>query len=100
MVNYKRVLKHAMARRSFLLKSALVSTISATLFDEFSSAYQSYNTTLSKVNHTETQPFVFVDTQGNIKLLTDMVDDDGSDEGIFAVSMAEDGWMEYLALQE
>ena len=81
-----------MARRSFLLKSAL----SATLFDEFSSSYQSYNPSETS----ESKPFVYVDTEGNIKLLTDMVDDDGSEEGIFAVSMAEDGWMEYLALQE
>jgi hypothetical protein len=87
-----------MARRSFLLKSALVSTISATLFDEFSSSYQSYNTTHS--DPSTSKPFVYVDTAGNVKLLTDMIDDDGSDEGIFAVSMAEDGWMEYLALQE
>ena len=96
--------KHVVARRSFLLKSALVSKISATLFDEFSSSYQSYNSSYStsgtSSENAEEKPFVYVDTEGNVKLLTDMVDDDGSEEGIFAVSMAEDGWMEYLALQE
>lgn len=84
-----------------MLKSALVSTISATLFDDFSSSYQSYKSTYSSTSDTsEAKPFVYVDTQGNVKLLTDIVDDDGFEEGIFAVSMAEDGWMEYLALQE
>ncbi len=81
-----------MARRSFLLKS----TLSASLFDEFSSSYQTYNPSL---DHTD-KPFVYVDPLGNIKLLTNMVTDNESDDGIFAVSVAEDGWMEYLALQE
>ncbi len=81
-----------MARRSCLLKSA----ISATLFDEFSSSYQSYNPSQESAS----TPFVYVDPNGNIKLLTDMVLDNGSEDGIFAISMAEDGWMEYLALQE
>jgi hypothetical protein len=81
-----------MARRSFLLKS----TLSASLFDEFSSSYQTYNPSL---DHLE-KPFVYVDPLGNIKLLTNMVSDNESADGIFAVSIAEDGWMEYLALQE
>jgi hypothetical protein len=74
-----------------LLKSAL----SASLFDQFSSSYQVYEDTPQPHS-----PFVYVDTEGNVKLLTSVVEDDGSTDGIFAVSMAEDGWMEFLAIQD
>ena len=74
-----------------MLKSAL----STSLFNQFSSTYQVYENTPQTHN-----PYVYVDTEGNIKLLTSVVEDDGTSDGIFAVSMAEDGWMEFLALQD
>jgi len=74
-----------------LLKSA----ISSSLFNEFSSTYQTYSE-----DHETLTPFVYVDQEGNIKLLTNVVQDDGNMDGIFAVSVAGDGWMEFLALQE
>ncbi|MCT4642542.1 MAG: hypothetical protein N4A33_09635 [Bacteriovoracaceae bacterium] len=64
--------------------------VSSSIFSSFKSAYQSY--------HHNQNPFVYVDQEGNIKLLTDVVSDDGKDDGIFAVGVAEDGWMEFLAL--
>jgi len=72
-----------------LLKNAL----SSNLFNDFKSSYQTYpNQTL--------KPFVYIDTLGNVKLLTDVVADDGERNGVFAVSVAQDGWMEFLALEE
>lgn len=65
------------------------------MFNQFASGYQAYTEESTKEN-----PFVYVDTEGNVKLLTSVVEDDGSVEGIFAVSVAEDGWMEFLALQD
>jgi hypothetical protein len=73
----------------------LKSSLSASLFHQFSSSYQAYQNDSNEVN-----PFVFVDQLGNIKLLTNVVEDDGNLEGIFAVSVARDGWMEFLALQD
>ena len=73
----------------------LKSSLSASMFNQFASTYQAYSA--------ETPleiPFVYIDTEGNVKLLTSVVEDDGKMEGIFAVSVAEDGWMEFLALQE
>ena len=74
----------------------LKSAISTTLFEEFLSSYQNYNPPNKEYG---SRPYVYVDPEGNIKLLTGMVESDGHSEGIFAVSVAEDGWMEYLALQ-
>jgi hypothetical protein len=69
----------------------LKSSISSSLFSKFSSGYQSYSR--------DQKAFVYVDPEGNVKLVTDVVKDNGCDDGIFAVSMAEDGWMEFLALK-
>ena len=69
----------------------LRSSISSSMFTQFSSGYQTYSQNQN--------PFVYVDPEGNIKLLTDVVKDNGDDEGIFAVGMADDGWMEFLALK-
>lgn len=73
----------------------LKSSLSESMFNQFASTYQAYTEKISAEN-----PFVYVDTEGNVKLLTNVVEDDGNMEGIFAVSVAEDGWMEFLALQE
>ena len=70
----------------------LKSGISSTLFNDFVSSYQSYQSAV-KNSHS---PFVFVGEQGEVKLVTDIVDNNEDDE-IFAVSVAEDGWMEFLA---
>lgn len=73
----------------------LKSAIAESMFNDFSSNYQSYSD-----QENQQKPFVYVDPQGSIKLLTNVVNDDGTNDGIFAVSVAEDGWMEFLALQE
>jgi hypothetical protein len=80
-----------MPRRSFLLKSSL----SNALFEDFTSSYQSLKTI-----DDQQKPFVYVDHDGVVKLLTNVVGADENDEGIFAVSVAEDGFMEFLALQD
>ncbi len=69
----------------------LKSSISSSLFSKFSSNYQCYSQGQNA--------FVYVDPEGNVKLVTDVVEDNGCDDGIFAVSMAQDGWMEFLALK-
>jgi hypothetical protein len=75
--------------------------LTATVFKDFSSCYQhftsrSFNSSIPDPSI----PFVYVDSDG-VKLLTDVVDEkDKLSEGIFALSMAEDGLMEMLALNE
>lgn len=78
-----------MARRSYLLKSSLTRN----LFNQFTTNYQ----TLELENYSLTQPFIYVDNDGSIKLLTDMVKNSCGEDDIFAVSVGEDGWMQYLA---
>lgn len=73
----------------------LKSSLSSSLFQNFASSYQQFQPTDSS-----NIPFVFVDTHGSVKLLTSVIDLDGGAEGIFAQSMAENGWMEFLALRE
>ena len=73
----------------------LKSSLSHSLFNQFTSSYQAYSQ-----NNKSHNPFVYVDTNGNVKLLTSVVEDDGTQDGIFAVSIAEDGWVEFLALQD
>ena len=71
----------------------LKSAIAASMFNDFTSNYQIYSE-----SDKQSRPFVYVDPEGSIKLLTNVVEDDGTSDGIFAVSVAEDGWMEFLAL--
>ena len=78
-----------MPRRTLLRRS----TISETLFNQFASNYQSF----SKLDDPQ-KPFVYVDHEGNVKLLTNVVESHVDEEGIFAVSVAQDGWIEFLAL--
>ncbi|MEX0799085.1 MAG: hypothetical protein WD025_06555 [Bacteriovoracaceae bacterium] len=73
----------------------LKSSLSANLFQTFVSTYQ-------KIQHSNAPdiPFVYVDSDGSVKLLTNVIDENDGHDGIFALSMAEDGWMEFLAMQE
>ena len=64
------------------------------LFNEFVSSYQTCNYHPSLTS----APFVFVDLDGQIKLVTNVVDSLGGDDDIFALSMADDGLMELLAM--
>ena len=73
-----------------------ISSTTKKSFEDFLSNYQ----TMSTQPQAHSQPFVFVDTN-EIKLVTSLVDElDTAEDSIFAVSMAEDGWMELLALHE
>lgn len=78
-------------RRSGLLKSRL----SSSLFQNFVSSYQS----LSK-NEPNQNSFVFVSPDGSVKYLTNLMNDFEGKESFFALSVAGDGWMEFLTLQE
>lgn len=70
--------------------------LTATVFKDFSSCYQHF---ASQKTSTTDQPFVYVDSSG-VKLVTNVVDENSSSDGIFALSMAEDGWVEMLAMYE
>lgn len=73
----------------------LKSSLSNTIFNHFSSNYQQLNN-----EKNSSQPFVYVDPNGSVKFLTSIVEEGSEESDIFAVSVAEDGWMEFLALQE
>ncbi len=69
--------------------------LTATVFKDFSSCYQHFSSRPVK-----NEPFVYVDSSG-VKLLTGVVDEKSTNpEGIFALSLAEDGFVEMLALSE
>ena len=68
--------------------------LTATVFKEFSSVYQQINSPMTG----PASAFVYVDSYG-IKLVTGVVEEQGSD-GIFAISMAEDGLVEMLSFSE
>ena len=71
--------------------------LTATVFKDFSACYQHFTSQLSP---TSDQPFVYVDADG-VKLVTSVVDEkDPAADGVFALSMAGDGWVEMLALFE
>ncbi len=73
--------------------------LTASVFKDFSSSYQHY-TSQSHSDSTTDQPFVYVDAQG-VKILTNLVDDqDSTPEGVFALSVAQDGWVQMLAMYE
>ena len=78
------------AKEDLLFKAPLT----ATVVEEFLSSYQSLNHARRSSSNT---PFVYVDQNG-VKLVTNVVnaESDNSD-GIFALSVANDGWMEMLA---
>ncbi|HXH73988.1 MAG TPA: hypothetical protein VNJ08_03435 [Bacteriovoracaceae bacterium] len=70
--------------------------LTATVFKDFSSCYQHFT---SQASSEHSQPFVYVDSTG-VKLVTGIVDEQEAPYGVFALSMAQDGWMEMLALHE
>lgn len=71
--------------------------LTATVFKDFSSCYQHLSTHPLK-NFDE--PFVYVDSVG-VKLVTGVVDEDSiNSDGVFALSVAGDGFVEMLALYE
>lgn len=72
--------------------------LTATVVASFLSSYQSLQH--ERPNHESNAPFVYVDENG-VKLVTNVVSEESdSENGIFALSMAEDGWMEMLALYD
>lgn len=72
--------------------------LTATVFKDFSSCYQHFSSHSSSSHSSE--PFVYVDASG-VKLVTGVVEDDGSaPDGVFALSVAGDGWVEMLAMYE
>lgn len=71
--------------------------LTATVFKDFSSCYQHFSSQPSK---NPDEPFVYVDAAG-VKLVTSVVDDvDQASDGIFAISVAGDGFVEMLAMYE
>jgi hypothetical protein len=63
------------------------------MYQEFISSYQTCQSS-SGVN----QPFAYANPDGSIKLITNVVNSiNNGDDEIFALSMAEDGFMEFLA---
>jgi hypothetical protein len=71
--------------------------LTATVFKDFSSCYQHFSSQNSENPH---GPFVYVDSAG-VKLVTGVVDEESmSKDGVFALSMAGDGWVEMLAMYE
>lgn len=70
--------------------------LTATVFKDFSSCYQHF----ASQNQDISGPFVYVDSSG-VKLVTSVVGDSKDvTDGIFALSVAEDGWVEMLAFYE
>lgn len=71
--------------------------LTASVFKDFSACYQHFT---SQKSRDPDQPFVYVDSSG-MKLVTNVVDAGGeSKDGVFALSMAQDGWVEMLAFFE
>ncbi len=69
--------------------------LTATVFKDFSSCYQHFTSQHAK---SPDQAFVYVDASG-VKLLTSVVDDlSAASDEIFAISVAQDGYVELLTL--
>ena len=69
--------------------------LTATVFKDFSSCYQHFVSQNSP--SLSNQPFVYVDASG-VKLVTNVVSENEAPDGVFALSMSEDGWVEMLAI--
>lgn len=82
----------------------LKSSLSRELFQNFVSTYQICNqdqtTEVLTMQQQLTKPFVYVNNDGSMRLITNVVDSIGGDDEIFALSIAQDGYMEFLAFQE
>ena len=71
--------------------------LTATVFKDFSSCYSHFT---SQNSPQTDSPFVYVDSSG-VKLVTNVVDEmSEASDGIFALSMSQDGWIEMLATHE
>lgn len=71
--------------------------LTATVFKDFSSCYQHFTSQASK---NPDQPFVYVDAAG-VKLVTSVVDAESeASDGVFAMSMSDEGLVEMLAMYE
>lgn len=71
--------------------------LTATVFKDFSSCYQHFSSQTAK---NPEEPFVYVDSAG-VKYVTGVVDEnDAGNDGVFALSVAGDGWVEMLAMYE
>ena len=72
--------------------------LTASVFKDFSSCYQHFTSKSSSIE--SDQPFVYVDAQG-VKVLTSVMEGmDASPHGVFALSVAQDGFVQMLALFE
>lgn len=72
------------------------SPITAFMYESFLSSYQS----LKKSSSSQRNAYVYAD-KGGIRFIADLIDDDSfKEDSVFALSVAEDGWMELLALYE
>ncbi len=72
------------------------SGVTSAVYRNFLESYQSLKSSPQQPN----TPFVYVD-ENTVKLVTEVVSYGNSvDKGVFAVSVAEDGWMEFLAFNE
>lgn len=75
------------------------------LFNEFVSSYQvchqdpSLENLSSAGNEQKDEAFVYVDHEGGVRYITDVVASVGGDDEIFALSMGQDGEVEFLAFQ-
>ncbi len=71
--------------------------LTATVFKDFSSCYSHFT---SQKSPQIDSPFVYVDSSG-VKLVTNVVDEmSEATDGIFALSMSQDGRIEMLATHE
>lgn len=85
---------HVRIKEDLLFKAPLTAFVVA----NFLSTYQSL--TPAHVPDANSEPFVYVDAAG-VKLVTNVVDSGNAEEdGVFALSVAGDGWVEMLAMYE
>ena len=76
----------------------LKSKLSNNLYESFVATYQTCLP--AKVSLQYDQPFVYVSPDGEIRLVTEMMNSKGGEDEIFAVSIANDGFVEFLAFHE
>lgn len=77
----------------------LKSSLTKELYRDFVSSYQvCHQNPSNHLNHQK--PYVYVNNDGSIKLITNVVNSIGGEDEIFALSIAEDGFVEFLAFQE
>ncbi|MBY0516214.1 MAG: hypothetical protein K2P81_04860 [Bacteriovoracaceae bacterium] len=73
--------------------------LTAFVVANFLSNYQSLEAP-SPIPDSPSEPFVYVDANG-VKLVTSVVDGQHAEtDGVFALSVAEDGWVEMLAMYD